>query len=203
MAGSTEWQVPDVLSAAAREAIELNAGASYARLTPTGPGTPEAGALLKRLTPAQLFTAPVRSPDDARATLAGLWLYHDFLNESHTISQDLHSPAGSFWHAVMHRREGDFSNAKYWYARCRHHPAFPPIAAEGAAALKGSNHAPTLVALVRGEWDPDGFVDVVSAIHRKPTDPMYAAAVELQRAEWRGLFDHCVRAAVAGNSPAH
>jgi hypothetical protein len=203
MPASTEWQAPDVLSTAAREALQLNAGAAYARLTPTGPGTPEAAALLKRLTPGQLFTAPVRSPDDARAVLAGLWLYHDFLDESHTISQGLLSPTGSFWHAIMHRREGDFSNAKYWYARCRHHPAFPAIAAAGVATLKDSHLAPTLGALVRGRWDPDGFVDVVSAIHEKPTDPMYAAAVELQRAEWRGLFEHCVRAAAAGDSPAH
>jgi hypothetical protein len=142
-----------------------------------------------------LLTDTVIDPTDAQAILAGLWLYHDWLDESHTISQSLHSPTGSLWHAIMHRREGDFANAKYWYARCRHHPAYPAIAAEGAAALKDSHQAPTLAALVRGEWDPDGFVDVVSAIHDKPADPMYAAAVQLQRAEWQGVFSQCVRAA--------
>jgi hypothetical protein len=198
MAASTEWQGPDVLSTAGLEALRLNAGNAYAKLTPAGPGSPEAASLLKRLAPAQLFSADVRSADDARAALAGLWLYHDFLAESHSISQDLHSPTGSFWHAIMHRREGDFFNAKYWYARCRHHPAYASIAAEGAKALQASHQAPTLAALVAGgEWDPDGFVDVVSAIHNKPHDPIYAAAVELQRAEWRGLFQHCAKGAVA------
>jgi hypothetical protein len=195
MPASTEWQGPDVLSSGAREALGLNRDQAYAKLTTTGPGSPEAAELLGGLTPGQLFTGDVRRSDDARAAIAGLWLYHDFLAESHAISQELHSPTGSLWHAIMHRREGDFFNAKYWYARCRHHPAYPAIAAEGAAALKDSHQAPTLAALVRGQWDPDGFVDVVSAIHDKPNDPMYAAAVELQRAEWRGLFGHCVRAA--------
>src|SRR4051812_26277454 len=125
MAASTEWQGPDVLSTAGREVLRLNAGQAYAKLTPAGQGSPEAAALLKRLTPAQLFIGIVRSPEDARAAMAGLWLYHDVLAESHSISQELHSPTGSFWHAIMHRREGDFSNAKYWYARCRHHPAYP------------------------------------------------------------------------------
>jgi hypothetical protein len=196
MAASTEWQGPDVLSTAARDALRLSPGRAYAKLTPAGPGSPEAAAVLKRLTPDQLFTAKVRSPDDARAALAGLWLYHDFLAESHALSQELHSPTGSFWHAIMHRREGDFFNAKYWYARCRHHPACRAVAAEGARALTDSHQAPTLAALVsHGEWDPDGFVDAVSAIHNKPQDPIYAAAVELQRAEWRALFTHCTHAA--------
>ena len=41
---------------------------------------------------------------------------------------------------------------------------------------------------VETEWDPGRFVDVVEAIHRKPNDPLYPAAVELQRAEWRVLL---------------
>jgi hypothetical protein len=176
-------------------ASAIIAAASYERLTVSGATPPAARELLGGVAPQQLLSSPIADAPAARAMLAGLWLRHDALDESHTISQSLATPDGSFWHAIMHRREGDFSNAKYWYARCRHHPAYPAIAAEGAAALKDSHQAPTLAALVRGQWDPDGFVDVVSAIHDKPNDPMYAAAVELQRAEWRGLFGHCVRAA--------
>jgi len=193
---STDWHVIDVLSPEALDLLQVTP-APYARLTPTGEGPAAVKARLQRLKPADLFSRPVRSADDARAALAGLWLYHDFLHESHALSQDVHSATGSFWHAIMHRREGDFSNAKYWYARCRHHPAYAAIAAEGAKALKDSHQAPTLAALVRGQWEPDGFVDVVSAIHQKTADPMYAAAVELQRAEWRGLFNYCVGAAAA------
>jgi hypothetical protein len=190
---STDWQWPDVLSKPAREAIDVRSDA-YVRLTPTGGGSTEAKALLARLRPDELLTVPVKRPEDARAMLAGIWLYHDWLDESHAISQELHSPTGSFWHAIMHRREGDFSNAKYWYARCRRHPALGAIAAHGRA-VDGLAGRDTLQRLVRDEWDPDGFVDVVEAIHHKPDDPLYGAAVRLQHVEWNVLFAHCAAAA--------
>ena len=59
----------------------------------------------------------VRDREMAKACLAGLWLYHDFLDQSHRISQGLHGREGSYWHGIMHRREGDFANAKYWLRR--------------------------------------------------------------------------------------
>src|SRR4051794_25421628 len=151
MENSTQWRNPDVLSESALKVLTLGAGATYGRLTPTGPGLAPAGDVLRTMRPEQLLAVPVRRPDDARAMLAGLWLYHDFLDESHRISQDLHSPTGSFWHAVMHRREGDFSNAKYWYARCRHHPALAQIAAAGRAIVTNAGERAGLARLVKGD----------------------------------------------------
>src|SRR5688572_23215464 len=81
---------------------------------------------------AELLAVPSVRPERRDALLAGLWLWHDFLDESHAISQVITSATGSFWHAIMHRREGDFSNAKYWYARCRNHPALSEIGARVA-----------------------------------------------------------------------
>ncbi|MGB1126733.1 MAG: hypothetical protein ACPG4Q_16145, partial [Phycisphaeraceae bacterium] len=45
--------------------------------------------------------------DGHDAIKAGLWLYVDELDRSHEYSQSIHTPTGSFWHAIMHRREGD------------------------------------------------------------------------------------------------
>src|SRR5262249_57161573 len=56
--------------------------------------------------------ALVRDRDMAAACRAGLWLYHNFLDESHAISQELTTTTGSYWHALMHRREPGFDNAK-------------------------------------------------------------------------------------------
>ena len=201
MADETPWQALDVLSPPARAAAEANPGAAYTQLVVRGEGWPGAKAMLSALRPEAVVAgaaggAAGRGGADAAAVVAGLWLWHDYLAESHRVSQDLATPTGSFWHAIMHRREGDFSNAKYWYARCRHHPVLGQIPAlargvlGGAAATAGPLHR-----LVDGEWDPDAFVDVVEAVHRKPDDPIYATAVRLQQLEWRALFDHCAKQA--------
>src|SRR5206468_273917 len=82
------------------------------RLMPLGPGSPVPG-VRPRL--AGLDLPP--------ACLAGLWLYFDYLDESHTISQDDESdPDRNIWHAVMHRREPDAGNSKYWWRRVGPHP---------------------------------------------------------------------------------
>ncbi len=89
---------------------------SAERLPPLGPGHPNEGTRdrLHSLTAESLCAPhPVRRQDFAAACLAGLWLYHDFLDESHRISQELHTTTGSYWHALMHRREPDFDNPKY------------------------------------------------------------------------------------------
>ena len=38
-------------------------------------------------------------------------------NRAHEIAQDIETPSGSRVHAYLHRREGDESNAGYWYHR--------------------------------------------------------------------------------------
>ncbi len=53
---------------------------------------------------------------------AGLWLLAGKLERSHEISQSLHDPDGSYWHAIMHRYEGDYWNSKYWLSKAGKHP---------------------------------------------------------------------------------
>ena len=75
------------------------------RLASLGPGTPNRSvqSKLSGLKVEEAF-APhsLTDRDMANACLAGLWLYHDFLDESHTISQDLPTAEGSYWHARLH-----------------------------------------------------------------------------------------------------
>src|SRR4051812_36108093 len=65
----------------------------------------------------------VRMPHDAQALQAGLWELFDYFEQSHEIAQSIATPSGSYWHAILHRREPDASNAKYWLARIGEHPA--------------------------------------------------------------------------------
>jgi hypothetical protein len=69
--------------------------------------------------------------DDFRQTLSGatppaamapvlVALWHDGRGEwdrAHEVAQDVPDPDGAWVHAYLHRKEGDASNAAYWYRR--------------------------------------------------------------------------------------
>ena len=177
-------------------AILRDAGASaYERLV-VGDSPLTGTRKLAAVVPAQLFSQSVKHPDDAAAALAGLWLWHDALNECHKIVQDIASPTASMWHAIMHRREGDFSNSKYWYARCETHQVIRQL---GAIASSIVGQAPAdcdMAQSLSDGWNPRAFVDLVESVHCKPADPRRQVAIKLQRAEWEVLFDYCAREAV-------
>ena len=102
----------------------------------------------------------------ARPSLApGIWLYVDALDRSHARSQQMPDATGSWWHAIMHRREGDFTNSQYWYRKVGAHPA--------SEALTG--------------FDANAFVSTVSEGYARNPDDLVA----MQRAEWQALFSWC------------
>jgi hypothetical protein len=178
----------DILTPLVSQVLAIDADTAYGKLVVNGAGSAEAKKLLSGVQPADLLTRPIVNAEAAGALLAGLWLWHDWLHESHELSQALVSSSGSFWHAIMHRREGDFSNAKYWYARCRTHPAIRVIA---VGAAQGMDH---------NDWNPASFTDWVERVYEHPEDPTFNAAVELQRLEWRTLFADCAYTAAGAGS---
>lgn len=48
--------------------------------------------------------------------------------KAHDIAQDLSGTEGDLIHAYLHRKEGDDSNASYWYRRAGH--SFPAVSLE-------------------------------------------------------------------------
>jgi hypothetical protein len=55
-------------------------------------------------------------PDHAPSLVRALW--HDATGDwqgAHRIAQDVETPDGAWVHAYLHRKEGDASNAGYWY----------------------------------------------------------------------------------------
>jgi hypothetical protein len=168
-------------------------------LVVTVPTSAAALKLLSHVTLGKLFSVPIQDEESANALLAGLWLGHDALKEGHRIAQDIQTPSGSFWHAIMHRREGDFSNAKYWYARCRRHPAQRSIAERAAVVAKGAGVDRQGKRLVAVEWDGPELVDLVESVHRRPMDTKTELAQRLQQIEWQGLFEYCAVKATGRN----
>ena len=169
------------------------------RLNPLDAGEPNARAksTLTALTIEKAF-APniIVDLEMARACLAGIWLHHNFLEESHQISQSIATPTGSYWHGIMHRREMDFSNSKYWFHRVGAHPIFISLH-RTAAALAATNAREASTDFLRNQsrWDPFAFIDLCeSCIQRQ--SPAETLCRQIQRAEWNLLFDYCYQQAV-------
>jgi hypothetical protein len=167
------------------------------RLMPLDQGQPNRVALeqLAGLDEVLLFDGqPVRRREMARACLAGLWLYHDFLDESHRISQSLHGREGSYWHGIMHRREGDFANAKYWLRRAGPHPIHEALNLS-ARALARDMSANGALLRSSATWDPAVFVDLCADACAGRNDAAELCR-RIQEREWQLLFDFCYRRAL-------
>jgi hypothetical protein len=127
------------------------------------------------------------------AVRAGLLLWNDDLDASHTIAQSIETPTGSAWHAIMHRREGDFSNSKYWYRRVGEHPAFPAIfqAVQSTLAGETSDAAKKFRAQLeqRQRWQPETFVDICQDAITRQAEADWMRRVQLY--EMTALLDWC------------
>ena len=108
---------------------------------------------------------PVKDSRMGYALQSGLLLWNDALDASHTISQGLESRTGSYWHGIMHRREPDYSNAKYWFGRVGVHPTFPALRERALVLLQsGSTESDSLADYAEAvekteDWDAFRFVD--------------------------------------------
>jgi hypothetical protein len=186
---------PDDLSPLTATILRSAGPSPYHDLVLRGPTPEGARKALDGVRPEQLLSVPIADADDAKAMLAGLWLWLGGLKEAHQIVQDIASPTGSFWHAIVHRLEADFGNSKYWYERCQDHRAMRMLGAVGDSLVGSAATDPLVGRVLDGGWNGPALVDLVERVVDSPTDPRYAAAVKLQQAEWQALFRHSAFAA--------
>ena len=168
-----------------------------ARLNELGPGRVERSqyARLKALSPERLMAPrPVQDQDMAQACLAGLWLLWDFLDESHAVSQSLPSAEGSYWHGIMHRREPDYENARYWFRRVGEHPIHVSLVAEARRLAADTTDPKAHFLRTQETWDPFCFVDLCESVERDGSK-WGELCRRVQQWEWRQLFLHCLRRA--------
>ena len=143
-----------------------------------GPGksVQDAQPLLELTLKAAFTGVELTDVSGAKNCLAGLLLRMDFLEASHQISQSVDTSTGSFWHGIMHRRESDFGNSKYWFHQVGQHPVLNE--------LRQDAHE-----LGFESYDPYRFVDAVQ------TGENVALLQAVQEREWALLFDYSFKEA--------
>lgn len=142
-----------------------------------GPPHEAKRALLESFNPRTDFGFSAQDTDAARLAHAALWLRYDFFEESHTISQAIATAEGNYWHAILHRRELDAANARYWLHRVGRHPVFAEI-------TERLGHA----------WDAEEFF-ALCARHQNRNDDTERELIQMQLVEWQVLFEFCLRLA--------
>ena len=178
------------LSESAYQILKINED-GYRDLVVTGSGNEEARRRLSSTDVSRLIAGKISDPQMAQAVACGVWLWHDALAEAHVIAQGLPSDTGSFWHGIVHRRQGDFANSRHWLERCRQHPARQAIGNQAALLLGELLADNRLLRLTLDGWNAEYFVELVQQQHLRVDPEIAPVLVVLQLLEWRVLTEYC------------
>ncbi|MEQ1860271.1 MAG: hypothetical protein ABMA13_10065 [Chthoniobacteraceae bacterium] len=138
---------------------------------------------------AAIAGAAIGDPGAFCLVRGGLLYALDDLDGAHKFFQDEASDLASYWHGMMHRREGDFDNARYWFRRAGTVPFFDAL--HGRAAQFSADIAKQL------SWDPYLFTGLCEQA-RFGAEDEGGELVRLQRAEFEAIFDYSWRQARVG-----
>ena len=134
-------------------------------------------------------------------------LWHDDLEGSHDISRRIPTADGSLLHGIMHRREPDNSNAKYWFRKTGDHPCYRLMSQTLRKEFNPAEKRPTEKSIKRylfydrlnelipgGRWDPIAFVDACHDALERPADSFDCLALKtIQEVEFNVLIDYWFR----------
>ena len=101
--------------------------------------------------------------------ILGLFLHwHDHEELAHNLAQDDLSNNGSLLHAIIHRREPDAFNAKYWFKKTGLHPIFPQLREKVAGIYPDAAKSEIIKLTKAASWDPFYFVDLCELQRKNP-----------------------------------
>jgi hypothetical protein len=105
---------------------------------------------------------PAKPARDRLRVLEGLaLLWHDHWDAAHEIAQSKEGePDHDLLHAILHRREGDFANAGYWFGGSGKHPCYQTLPLRIAAlSIEGMK----ATGLLEERWSARVFLAAVRA----------------------------------------
>ena len=140
---------------------ELESRDSFPPLSPTKEWSSTLTTRLENYSLGELFDGfAVTDSEFGNCVRSGLLLWNDALDSSHEIVQNIGTKTGNYWHAIMHRRESDYSNAKYWFGRVGKHPIYFQLLCYAQELSQTEQLAEyTKILESNDEWNPAQFVD--------------------------------------------
>jgi hypothetical protein len=127
---------------------------------------------------------------DTSLLKGALHLWNDNLTRAHEIAQEIATQTASYLHGVMHRREPDYGNSKYWFRKVGNHPNFPSVR-KAAIELVPDSLRDRREEMERSpRWDPFRMVDWCEEAEGK-TDPVARFLCFLQAREIELLVGAC------------
>lgn len=144
----------------------------------------------------KLLGGSIKSKPMAEAVKAGLCVALDAWEEAHSIAQDLDTAEGSYWHGIVHRREPDGGNAKYWYRRVGEHPVLFQLGSDETRKALSSTTAFDQIT-ESGSWEPFIFIDLCLVCENGQRPELKTELLALQIKEIQLLLGHCVKSTIA------
>ncbi len=125
-----------------------------------------------------------------RLVRGALYYAADALEDAHRVFQDESSDLGSYCHGMLHRREPDFDNARYWFRRAGRLPFFARLHA------RASEISP--VAARQPGWDPYLFTGECEQARFGAVEKVKELGM-VQLAEFEVVMDYCWRQTFQGS----
>ena len=168
----------------------LRVGELLERLRPSESRDPGTVIRIRESSDAEIAgNRPVLDAGMFALTRAGLFYLYDEIGASHRIVQEVNTDTAAYWHGMVHRREGDFDNARYWFRRAGTLPLFGDL--QRAA---GSSSA---IVAAQSNWDPYLFTGLCEQ-ERFGANENVGELIKLQRIEFEVLFDYVWRKGLGG-----
>jgi hypothetical protein len=139
--------------------------------------------LIQRVAAAEDHEIAAKDESAGRCTRSLLFIAAGGLDQAHRIVQEISTTDGAYIHGMVHRIDGDFDNARYWFGRAGVQPAATEMYRRAAAS--------SVTVANRPIWDPFLVTDMVETSRTAGVTEELRAVLII---EFEVLLESCVGA---------